>query len=85
MLFVIVLKVATLPDYSFEVNKTLTKQNTIFESVAYKHETNKQIIKGTAIIKQGNKRKAKIKECMSLQLQTLLAPIARNFKLCIWA
>jgi hypothetical protein len=85
-MFVIVLKVAPLPGYSFEVNKTLTKQNTIFESVAYKHKRSKQIIKATAIIKQGvGGRKAKIKECTLLQLQILLVQISRNFKLFIWA
>jgi hypothetical protein len=57
VLFIIVLKVAPLPDYSFEVNKTLTKQNTIFESVAYKRKMSKQIIKATAIIKQVKKER----------------------------
>jgi hypothetical protein len=81
-MFVIVLKVAPLPDCSFEVNKTLTKQNTIFESVAYKHKMSKQIIKASTIIKQG-KKKAKIKECTLLQLQIMLVQISRNFKLFI--
>jgi hypothetical protein len=83
-MFVVVLKVAPLPDYSFEVNKTLTKQNTVFESVAYKHKMSKQIIQATTIIKQRKKIKAKLKERTLLQLQILLVQISRNFKLFIW-